>query len=256
MKPFAGLLILAMMLSTTGCQLVAVPIAVTYSVEKALDVGTAALPYYAYSDVSLQTLNQRMQEANTTVTISETYEMAYGKLFSKVLPDGETGQVIGNIKDATEYFQRILSGNGIKNSGHYYLTSIPAPEDGSFTLFAAVYRPYAFIEVYDKHNPSEKRTLSQTDMKFYIPYEQDADGEELDTVYEWFALSTDCYANQRHQAILLTLAANEVIKQKPRPYYWTAEKKWLFGDYMEVLTAQDEAVCRAVGVESGFTIRK
>lgn len=224
MKPFAGLLIFAMILSTAGCQLVEVPIAATYSVGKALDVGTSALPYYAYSDLSLQTLNQRMQEADMPVTISETYEMAYGKLFSKVLPDGETGQVIGNMKDATGYFQRILSGNNVKNADHYYLTSIPAPEDEDFTLFAAVYRPYAYMEVYDKQNPSEKRTLSQRDMKFYTPYEQDADGEELDTVYEWFALSTDCYASQRHQAILLTLAANEVIKQKPRPYYWTAEK--------------------------------
>lgn len=256
MKPFAGLFILAMILSTAGCQLVEVPIAATYSVGKALDVGTSALPYYAYSDLSLQTLNQRMQEADMPVTVSETYEMAYGKLFSSVLPDGETGQVIGNMREATEYFQRILSGNNVKNADHYYLTSIPAPEDENFTLFAAVYRPYAYIEVIDKHNPSEKRTLSQTDMKFYTPYEQDADGEELDTVYEWFALSTDCYAKQRHQALLLTLAANEVIKQKPRPEYWTAEKKWLSGDYMDVLTAQDKAVCQAVGVESGFTIRK
>jgi len=256
MKPFAGLLILAMIISTAGCQLVEVPIAATYSVGKALEMGTSALPYYAYSDLSLQKLNQRMQEADMTVTISETYELAYGKLFSKVLPDGETGQVIGNMRDATEYFQRILSGNNIKNSGHYYLTSIPAPENESFTLFAAVYRPYAYIEVNDKHNPSEKLALPQSDMKFYIPYEQDVSGESLDTVYEWFALSTDCYAKQRHQALLLTLAANEMIKQKPRPDYWTAEKKWLSGDYMEVLTAQDRAVCRAVGVEPGFTIRK
>ena len=256
MKPFAGLLILAMIISTAGCQLVEVPIAATYSVGKALEMGTSALPYYAYSDLSLQKLNQRMQEADMTVTISETYELAYGKLFSKVLPDGETGQVIGNMRDATEYFQRILSGNNIKNSGHYYLTSIPAPENESFTLFAAVYRPYAYIEVNDKHDLSEKLTLHQSDMKFYIPYEQDVSGESLDTVYEWFALSTDCYATQRHQALLLTLAANEMIKQKPRPDYWTAEKKWLSGDYMEVLTAQDRAVCRAVGVEPGFTIRK
>lgn len=254
MKPFAGLLIIATILCTTGCQLIQTPMAVTYSVGKSLDVGTAALPYYAYSDMSLEALNQHMQDAGTAVTVSETYELAYGKLFSKVLPDGETGQVIGNMKTATEYFQRILAGNGIKNADHYYLTSIPAPENENFTLFAAVYRPHAYVTVFDKFNPSQKTTLTQAELDFYVPYAKDADGEALDTVYEWFALSTDCYAKQRHQALLFTLAANEVIKKNPRPEYWAAEKKWLSGDYMEVLTAQDKAVCQAVGVEPGFTL--
>ena len=255
MKSIAGLLVTALILCITGCQLIEVPIATTYSVGKALDVGTSALPYYAYSDMNLEALNQRMQDAAMPVTIGETYELAYGKLFSSVLPDGETGQIIGNMRSATEYFQRILAGNNIQNADHYYLTSIPAPKNEKFTLFAAVYRPYAYITVFDKFNPSQKITVTQSDMEFYVPYDRDADGEMLDTVYEWFTLSTDCYAEQRHQALLLTLAANEVIKKNPRPQYWTAEKEWLSGDYMEVLVAQDKAVCRAVGVEPGFTIR-
>jgi hypothetical protein len=255
MKFIAGLLCAVVIFWIPGCQLIEVPIATTYSVEKALDVGTSALPYYAYSEMSLETLNQHMQDADMPVTIGDTYELAYGKLFKTVRPDGDTGQLIGNMKTATEYFQRILAGKNVENPDHYYLTSIPAPENKKFTLFAAVYRPYAYITIFDKFDPSQKVTLTQSEMEFYVPYAEDADGDPLDTVYEWFALPTDCYSQQRHQAILLTLAANEVLKRKPRPQYWTVEEKWLSGDYMDVLVAQDEAVCRAVGVERGFTIR-
>jgi len=256
MKNFTSLLIIAILFPIWGCQLIEVPATATYSIEKALtNVGTSALPYYAYSEISLKKLNQKMKKAEIPVTIGETYELAYGKLFSTVPPDGDTGQFIDDIKKATTYFQRILAGNDVRSADHYFLTSIPDPEDGNFTLFAAVYRPYIYIKVPDKLNPSKKISLTPSDSKFYVPYKKIVDHEGLDTVYEWFALSTDCYDTQRHQAILLTLAANKVIEKKPSPEYWTAEHKWLAGDYMDVLIAQDRAVCRAVGVESGFTIR-
>ncbi|MBS3758454.1 MAG: hypothetical protein KGY61_07300 [Desulfobacterales bacterium] len=255
MRYFAGLLIIAILFSTSGCQLIEVPIFTAYTIREALEVGTSALPYYAYSDMSLEELNRHMQKAGTRVTIEETYEFAYGKLFSRVPPDGDTGQLIDDIDVATEYFQRILAGNNVEDADHYYLTRILDPKNEKYTLFAAVYRPYAYIRVYDKRNPSEAVTLTQSDPEFYIPYKKDVDGETLDTVYEWFAISTQCYAKQRNQAILFTLAANEVLKKTPRPGYWEAEKKWLSGDYMDVLVAQDKDVCRAVGVEPGFTIR-
>ncbi len=233
-----------------ACQLIDIPTRL-FQIGAGWDVGTPSLPYYAYTDQSLDQLNAEMEKANLKVTLADTYRVAYQKNFSKALPSGDTGQRVKNIQDATVYFQRLLAWAGMPEADKYILTTMDSV-DSRYTLFAAVYRPIKVIAVRDKYHPEQKLTLTPMDRKYYRPYRYDIDKNRMDVVYEWSALPRECYQRQADQALLLALAANQVLAKKIEPEYWEEEQKWMENRVESVLLAQDETVCRIMGIDKGF----
>ena len=247
---------LLVMMSTASCALYYnVPIA-GYAMWKSLEVGAPSLPYYAYSDASLNDINTEFKNAKAKVTIEDTYTYGYGQSFKDLPPDGDTGQRFTDMATATRYLQNILKAKGVRGSGSYFLTSIDSAKSFGFTLIAAVYRENEKPVVFDKFGASSRETLTCDDPPFFQPYRYDCKGEPLDTVYEWAALPNDCFDKQGHQAILLTLTANKILEKQPKENYWGAERKWLAGNYKSVVVDQDYMVCQELGIEKGYTQEK
>ncbi len=243
----AGSLIAA----ATACQLIEVPILTFYSI-KGIEVGVPSMPYYCYSKAGLEGLNREMEEAGVPVTLADAFNAAYGETLSEIDPDGRTGKININMKQATRSFQKILKAKKVPNAGHYILTIIDTARDQGLILFAAVYRPRLLITVPAKYDPSIIQTLNPENPDFYLPYQNDDKGR-LDTVYEWAALPVQSYHRHSHQAVLFALTANKILEKKQKPEYWNEEKKWLAGDYMSVAREQDKIYCEFLGIEEGFS---
>ena len=243
--------------SIAACSIfyITIPLA-AYQMAKGVEIGSPALPYYAYSRNTLDVINDEFKNAKAKVTIEDVYKYAYGKPFKDLPPDGDTGQTFSDMDTASRYLQNILKAKDVSDPGNYFMTSIDSAEDFGFTLIAAVYRTGEKLKVFDKFGASIERTLTCDDPSFYQPYRFDCKGDPLDSVYEWAALPNDCFGKQGHQAILLALTANKLLEKKPKTNYWEAERKWLSGDYISVVTDQDYMVCQELGIEEGYTQQK
>ncbi len=207
--------------------------------------GIASIPYYF--STSLQTINQGLVEAQADITLDDTYESAYGKPLKEVPESGDTGVVFDLMKHATPFFQKVLKQYGVSESNDYILTGIEA-SSGKYTLLAVVYRPTARIEVMDKREANKNRSLTTVDMLFYEPYQQDANGNPLDTIIDWAALPKESFQTQKAQAILLTLAANAVLNEKRTPEYWDIEKRWLAGKAREIVEQRTKDMNKRMGI--------
>ncbi|MBI1821382.1 MAG: hypothetical protein HY036_01110 [Nitrospirae bacterium] len=208
--------------------------------------GVAAVPYYAAT--SLKDINDGLIKAQAKVTLNDTYESAYGKRLDQVGPDGNTGEAFRRMKNASEYYQKVLKQYGVKDAQHYILTSIDTANKDGFTLFAVVYRPYDSIEVIDKYDGKTIRKFSKDDRLFYEPYKQDINGQSLDTVIDWAGAPVDGYKTQKQQAVLMTLAANSVVEGKKRTDYWDVEKRWIAGEFKDIVQNQSKKVEQALGI--------
>jgi hypothetical protein len=229
-----------------------------YNMSRGPEVGTPALPYYAYSNTSLEVINKEFKNADAKVNLEDVYKYAYNKPFKNLPPDGDTGQTFTNMSTATRYLQNILKAKGVSDSETYFMTSIDSAKDFGFTLVAAVQRKNGKPTVTDKFGASAQNSLTCDDPPFYQPYKFDCNGQPLDTVYEWAAIPNDCFDKQGHQAILLSLTANTLLEKKPKSNYWAAERKWISGDFKTVVINQDYMVCQELGIEpeSGYTQQK
>ena len=145
--------------------------------------GIASVPFYM--SMSVQKINKGMVDAQAKVTLDDTYESAYGKRVAAVPETGDTGEVFRRMKHATDYFQKVLSRYGVRDAGHYILTSIDTANSKGYTLFAVVYRPFDTITVIDKYDGKTLRTFTKEDRLYYEPFERDSRGRSLDTVIDW-----------------------------------------------------------------------
>lgn len=195
--------------------------------------GITAVPYYLATDI--RTLNEGLASAQAKITLDDTYQSIYGKNLSEVTNDGNMGIVFRRMKDASQFFQTVLRQYGVRDSQRYFLTSVDTANDQGYTLFAVVYRSVDSIQIVDKydHNP---RHLTVADRLFYEPFAQDTRGQILDKIIDWAGLSRATVETQKAQAILITLAANSVVSGKQSPDYWDIEKRWIAGDFREIVT--------------------
>jgi hypothetical protein len=256
MNNLLKILLISVSASATACSLYFTIPFQAYQMSKGLQVGTPALPYYAYSKTSLEVINDEFKKANAKVTLEDTYTYAYGKSFKGLPPDGDTGQEFKEMSTASRYLQNILKSKGVADADNYFMTSIDSARSFGFTLIAAVYRPDETLIVFDKFGASSENTLTCDDPPYYQPYRFDCRGKPLDIVYEWAAVPNDCFDKQGHQAILLTLTAGKILEKNPKTNYWEAERKWIAGNYKSVVIDQDYMVCRELGIETGYTQQK
>jgi hypothetical protein len=201
-----------------------------------LSQGITSVPYYL--SPSLQDINKGLINANAKVTLSDTYEAAYGKHIKAVPENGDTGETFRRMKLATEYFQKILSRQGIPHTGNYILTSIDTANSQGYTLFAVVYRPKDKIKVIDKYDGRTEQAFESNDRLYYEPFKNDITGNELDVIIDWSGLPHDIMFTQKGQALMLTIAANSVINEKRSPDYWAIEKRWIEGDFEAIVKQQ------------------
>lgn len=204
-----------------------------FQIAAGLVEGIASIPYYLSTNI--HQINQGLIDAQAKVTLDDTYESAYRKRLSQVPGDGNTNEVFRRMKHATKYFQTVLNRYGIVDADRYILTSIDTANSEGFTLFAVVYRSSDFIEVIDKYNKKTLRSFSKDDRLFYEPFKKDIDGKNLDIIIDWTGLPKKYVQPQKAQALLITLAANAVINGKRSPEYWENEKRWIAGDYIEIV---------------------
>ncbi len=222
-------------------------------ISSSFDAGMAAQPYLVYSGTSLEQINEVCKvDPGIRISLEDTYKSAYGKDLKDTLPSGDTGQSFKNMKEATLYLQKILKDYGRQDYEEYLLTSIDTVRDKGYVLFAVVKRPSRSISVSVTSGGESERQLGGDDPEFYLPYRTDATGNPLDTIVDWAGLPNDCYSTQQSQAILMTLAANQVLKDKIRQDYWTAQEQWLKGNFARVIREQDEQTCVICGFEEGF----
>lgn len=245
-----------MLSSMTACSFYYTIPMQAYNIAKGVDVGSSALPYFAYSNTTLEVINNEFKNAKAKVTIEDVYKYAYKKPFKNLPPDGDTGHAFTNMATATRYLQNILKAKGVSDSETYFMTSIDSAKNFGFTLIAAVKRTNGELTVIDKFGASSENTITCDDPPFYQPYKFDCNGKSLDTVYEWAAVPNDCFDKQGHQAILLALTANKLLEKKPKTTYWAAERKWISGDFKSVVINQDYMVCQELGIETGYTQQK
>ncbi len=193
--------------------------------------GISALPYYL--STNLHQVNNALEQAQSRITIAETYESAYQLNFNDKNSSQSSAQRFKTMQQASTYFQRILQAKGVKNSHYYYLTSIDSANAAGYTLFAVIYRPYSKINIMDRYG--KVHTYTANNRLFYEPHYQDASGRTLDTVIDWAGLARQSIHSQKAQALLLTLASNAVIQQKRSPEYWQIEARWLQGEYPAIM---------------------
>jgi hypothetical protein len=217
-----------------------------FQIAAGLVEGVAALPYYAAT--SLTTINDGLSKAQAKITLEDTYDSAYGKQLKQVAPDGDTGQVFHRMKNASEFFQKILRQYGVPDAEHYILTSIDTANKDGATLFAVVYRPVREVSIIDKYDGKTPRRFTSEDRLFYEPYERDEAGRPLDVVIDWAGVPIDYYKTQKQQAVLLTLAANAVAEGRKRSDYWSAERSWIDGRFNEILKQQNEKVKKSLQI--------
>jgi len=196
--------------------------------------GISSLPYYLSTNI--HEINKGLIDAQAKITLDDTYDSAYGKRLSQVPQDGNTGEVFRRMKNATKYFQVVLKKYGIRNANRYILTSIDTANSEGYTLFAVVYRSLDYIEVIDKYDGRTLRKFSKEDRLYYEPFERDASGQSLDEIIDWTGIPRDIIKTQKAQALLITLAANAVVDGKRSQEYWEAERKWIGGDFLEIVS--------------------
>ena len=54
-------------------------------INKGIQAGAPALPYFVYSGISLPVLNEEFKNSNTSITIEDTYNAAYQCFFNDML---------------------------------------------------------------------------------------------------------------------------------------------------------------------------
>ncbi|MDA8125008.1 MAG: hypothetical protein M0009_07470 [Deltaproteobacteria bacterium] len=202
--------------------------------------GIASVPFYL--NMNPEQINAGLIAANAKVTLDDTYESAYGKRISAVPQTGDTGEVFRRMKHASEYFQKVLTRYGVKDAGHYFLTSIDTANNQGYTLFAVIYRPSDSVTVIDKYDGKTVRTFTREDRLYYEPFARDAQGRPLDTVIDWAGLARDFYATQKAQAVLITMAANAVVNEKRSLDYWDIENRWIAGEFEAIVEQRMNSV--------------
>lgn len=206
--------------------------------------GVAALPYYAAT--GLHALNERLNEASAEVTLADTYNSAYGKDIRNVRDDGDTGQVFRRMRDATVMFQKILKQYGVKDPQNYILTSVDTAKGDGLVLFAVVYRQATSISV--KDSEGAVRSFNVEDRLFYEPYRVDANGAALDRVVDFGGVPLEHARTQKMQAMLLTLAANAVVRGDSKPEYWDIERRWIRGEHRLILQSRQNELNQKLGI--------
>ncbi len=245
--------LIAIIVCFSACvPLLTVPIGLSiYQAVTAMAEGAAALPYLARSDVDINEINSQEVNQGLKITVADTYRWAYGKSLDEVPSDGDTGHQFENMRQATELLHKVLAGYGIENPDSYVFTSIETVKSEGLILFATVNRDEERIAVASEKGGGKTVHVSKNDPAFYSPYQKDAAGKPLDHVVDWATLTTDCYKQQIHQAMLLTMEANKIITGQTKPGFWQAKKNWLAGGYIEIFETQDRQTCAALGIEPG-----
>lgn len=206
--------------------------------------GIATAPYLVEAD--LHDMNREMEKANTEVTLDETYRYAYDRRLENVPKSGDTGKVFRHMSDATGHFQKVLKGYGVADYDRYFLTAVRSADHEGYTLYGVVYRPAGDIRILDRYN--RMRTLSPADRAFYRPYERDANGLPLDIVIDWAGVPRTSIKTQKGQAILMTLAANSVLINRRNDKYWELQKRWIDGDFKQIVTERKTQLDQRMGL--------
>ena len=204
--------------------------------------GLASLPWLIGGGV--HELNQGMVDAQARATLDDTYRGAYGERLAEVPDDGDPGVVFRRMDDATHQFRRVLTTLGVPDAQHYVLTAVRTADREGYTLYAVVHRVEPRVRVFDKYQPQSLRVLVADGLPYYVPYEFDADGRPLDRVVDWAGVPRTMIATQKGQALLMTLAANSVLRDKRSPDYWQVERRWMAGEHGAVV-AENEARLQA-----------
>ncbi len=193
--------------------------------------GIVTAPYLLNAD--LHEMNRNMVDANTRVSFDETYQYAYDRQLADVPESGDTGMIFRHMIEATAHFQKVIKGYGVEDYDNYLLTAVRTADRDGYTLYAVVYRPVGEVRIVDENNRA--RFVGARDREYYRPILQDADGRPLDVVIDWAGVPRTTIKTQKGQAILMTLAANSVLINRRSDEYWSAERRWVMGDFEGVV---------------------
>jgi len=193
--------------------------------------GIVTAPYLLNAD--LHEMNRDMVEADTRVSFDETYQYAYERRLADVPASGDTGMIFRHMIEATTHFQKVIKGYGVEDYQNYLLTAVRTADRDGFTLYAVVYRPVGEVRIIDEYNRT--RFVGPRDKEYYRPIPQDAGGRPLDVIIDWAGVPRTTIKTQKGQEILMTLAANSVLINRRSDEYWSAERRWVGGDFEGVV---------------------
>lgn len=223
-----------------------------YIFEKGVSQGMNSVSYFAATHASLKSINDAFIKAGKKVNLDDTYRIVYGKSLKEVGASGDTGYKFISMKDGTYRCQELLKEKKLPDAKNYILTSINTAIPKSYILVAVVYRPHDTIRVIDKYDHTTIKTFTKEDLNFYEPYMLDANGNALDTIVDWVGVPMSIFNQQKHRAVMLTLAANKVFENATRDDYWVVEQRWIAGQYGAVCEEQDQKTCNMMGLKKGF----
>ncbi len=205
---------------------------------KGLAEGIAATPYFLEADT--REMNQVMVRSGARVDLDRTYRYAYGAGLEQSLAERGRGRVFREMRSATQHFQKVLRGYGVRNAREFHLTAVRSADQYGYTLYAVVYRPAGRINV--QAATGEAVTLTKRNTGFYRPYELDARGRPLDLVLDWAAVPRTAIGTQKGQALLMTIAANSVLINRRSDEFWDAARRWRAGEFREITAGRRTAM--------------
>lgn len=207
--------------------------------------GVSTVPYFISAD--LHELNDAMMEANAPVDLERTYAYAYAEKIEDVPGSGDTGRVFRHLSEATMHFQRVLEGYGVEDHDRYILTGVRTADREGYTLYAVVYRPETVVKV---REGGVTRSLEPGEFDYYKPILRDANGRPLDVIIDWAGVPRTAIRTQKGQAILMTIAANSVLINRRSDDYWAVEKRWVEGEFKEIVAERKRYLDQRMGVDA------
>ena len=213
----------------------------TVMAQMMIAAGAAPLAFFPLLVAAdLHATNAAMIDARSEATISDTYRYVYKRDLNEVGSSGSTGRMFRDLKSATKHFHKFLQGHRVANAQDFVLTAVRTADTQGYTLYALVHRPHRSIRVRDSNG--RLRVLTPQDKDYYRPYKTDANGHLVDVVVDWTGVPRSQISTQKGQALLLTLAANSVMKNRRSDEFWTVERRWLSGHYRQVVAERQAAL--------------
>jgi len=206
--------------------------------------GVSAIPYMLSTGV--HDINKALIQSKAEISLADTYQYAYQEKLDNVADTGETGVVFRRMFNATEYFQKILKIYGVYNYQDYLLTSVKTANSEGYTLYAVVRRTQKTIKIRD--NQGRLRTLTVGERLYYEPYETQENGEKLDEILDWTGIPRSYIKTQKGQALLMTLAANSILKNQQKKDFWDIKTRWIAGEYLNIVNKQAMIIKSKMGI--------
>lgn len=227
-------------------------------IDAGLDSGMSFMP--ATLKTNILDLDKMLKQAKA-VSLDDAYKVTFGVGLQHPDVNPRTGDVMrqageyglykyGALDRAQAAFSRLLVQQGIPEAKaqHYVLVgNYKWAWDRDQIIFAVSYRHSGMepIRVIDKRTGKVTK-LSPGDTAWNEAFQRDVEGQPVDEIVDWAAVSYSSLRADRVVATLFVIGVEAVKKQKRSTDFWPAEGRWLAGETDAIMQESSDRVKRAL----------